>query len=186
MNAAAESLSIPDAPDTSIEVLVARRFVEVEFVPQNCVDLSRLLSNSMCVTLLFVEDDAAFAFRISKYLTTCMASAWMQVKPYKCCEVDGVFTLCDFEPEFNLAKGPLSGKAVDHPCLPLASIAKAGGARLQDTTYCYDIPALFENAVAVAWQRVADKIPKASQPCAPHTSARTCARIRPSRRCHQP
>jgi len=58
MDAAAESVPIPDAPDTSIEDLVARRFVEVEFVPQNCpgVDLSRLLSNSMCVTLFFVED----------------------------------------------------------------------------------------------------------------------------------
>jgi acetyl-CoA carboxylase / biotin carboxylase 1 len=96
----------------------------------------------------------------------------VQVQPYKCSEVDGLLTLCDFDSEFNLPKGPLSGKPVDHPYLPLDSIPrKRLDARLQDTTYCYDIPALFENAVAVAWKRVADKIPKSSQPAAPYTSA---------------
>ena len=96
----------------------------------------------------------------------------VQVQPYKCCEIDGVFTLCDFEPEFNLTKGPLSGKPVDHPYLPLDSIPrKRLDARLQDTTYCYDIPALFENAVSIAWKRVADRISKALQPSAPYTSA---------------
>ncbi len=96
----------------------------------------------------------------------------VQVQPYKCSEIDGILTLCNFENEFNLPKGPLSGKAVDHPYLPLDSIPrKRLDARLQDTTYCYDIPALFENAVASAWKRVADKIPKSSQPSAPYTSA---------------
>lgn len=95
----------------------------------------------------------------------------VQVQPYKCSEIDGVFTLCNFDAEFNLSKGPLSGKPVDHPYLPLDSIPrKRLDARLQDTTYCYDIPALFENAVAASWKRVSDKIPKSLQPSAPYTS----------------
>jgi acetyl-CoA carboxylase / biotin carboxylase 1 len=96
----------------------------------------------------------------------------VEVQAYKCSEIDGVFTLCNFETEFNLPKGPLSGKPVDHPYLPLDSIPrKRLDARLQDTTYCYDVPTMFENAVALAWKRVADKIPKSVQFAAPFTSA---------------
>jgi hypothetical protein len=96
----------------------------------------------------------------------------VQVQPYKCCDIEGVFTLCNFDSSYNFPKGPLSGKPVDHPYLPLDSIPrKRLDARLQDTTYCYDIPAIFENAVAVAWKRVSESIPKALQPAAPYTSA---------------
>ncbi len=58
MDAAAESVPIPDAPDTNIEDIVAVRFLEEEFIPKECpkVDLSRLECNSMCVTLFFIED----------------------------------------------------------------------------------------------------------------------------------
>jgi hypothetical protein len=58
MDAAAESVPIPDAPDTNIEDIVNARFVEEEFVPMDCpaVDLSLLHCNSMCVTLFFIED----------------------------------------------------------------------------------------------------------------------------------
>ena len=58
MDAAAESVIIPDAPNTNIEEIVARRFVEEEFVGEEYpgVQLSRLQCNSMCVTLFFIED----------------------------------------------------------------------------------------------------------------------------------
>lgn len=58
MDAAAESVAIPAAPDTNVEELVSLRFVEEEFIPEDCpaVDLSRLDCNSMCVTLFFIED----------------------------------------------------------------------------------------------------------------------------------